>query len=208
MRRSSCLLLVLFILLLCPIQGVTFDGFQVVGVGTNPATALRDGIRQIGEIFGGVKVFSESEVQDFVLKADRIRTTSNFTGSKLDRFYRGLRHRDELWYATFHFPADFVRAMQKRARDTGTTKLCVDWEAITYESKHADSFGEVKRKSYTVQIPSWYRDLIDSNVVKTNNIGPIAATLFSLALVSAILTIAYFAWKNSKREESSAALNT
>jgi len=57
MRRSSCSLLVLFILLPCPTQGVALEGFEIVGVGTNPAAALRNGIRQIGEIFGGVRVF-------------------------------------------------------------------------------------------------------------------------------------------------------
>ena len=200
MRRSSCLLLVLYIFLLCPNQGIAYDRFKVVGVGTNPATALRDGIRQIGEIFGGVKVFSESEVQDFVLKADRIRTSSRFAGSKLDRFYKGLQYREGLWYATFSFPTDFVQAVQGRARETGTARFSIDWEAISYKSRHADSFGEVKTKSYTVHIPSWYRDLIDSNVVKTDNIGPVSGTLVGLALVSWLLGIVYLAWRDSRRE--------
>jgi len=200
MCRSSYSLVVLFVLLLCPNQGVTSDGFEVIGVGTNPATALRDGVRQIGEVFGGVQVFSESEVQDFVLKADCIRTSSEFTGSQLDRFYRGLQHRDGLWYATFQFSADFVQAVQERVRETGTAWFSIDWEAISYQSKQADSFGEVKTKSYTVHIPSWYRDLIDSNVVKTDNIGPVAGTLLGLALVSWLLGIVYLAWRDSRKE--------
>ena len=200
MCRSSCLLVVLFILLLCPSQGVAFEGFEVVGIGINPASALRDGIRQIGEVFGGVEVLSESEVNDFVVKYDRIKTKSQFTGSKLDRFFRGFERRDGLWYAYFTFPAGFVRAVQSKPRDTGASKFSVDWKAISYQSQRADSFGEVKAKSYSVQIPSWYRDLIDSNVVKTDNIGPVAGTLLGLALVSWLLGIVYLAWRDSRRE--------
>ncbi len=200
MCRSSCSLIALFILLLCPNQGVAFDGFEVVGVGTEPAAALRDGIRQIGELFGGVEIFSESEANDFVIKHDRIKTKSHFTGSKLDRFFQGFTNRDGLWHAHFVFPEQFVNAVQSRPRDTGASNLSIDWHAISYQSRYADSFGEVKSKSYAVQIPAWYRELIDDNVMRTDKIGPIAGTLAGLTLVSAILTIAGLAWRNARRE--------
>ena len=187
-------------------QGNASDGFQIVGVGTNPPKALTGATRQIGEIFGGVEVLSESEVNDFILKYDRIKTKSRFTGSKLDRFFQGFEQREGLWYAHFVFPEEFVRAVQSRPRDTGTSKMSVDWEAISYQSQHADSFGEVKAKSYSVEIPPWYRSLIDSHVVKTDNIGPVAGTLLGLALVFSLLTITYFAWRDSKKEARSGTL--
>ncbi len=83
---------------------------------------------------------------------------------------------------------------------TGASNLSIDWHAISYQSRYADSFGEVKSKSYAVQIPAWYRELIDDNVMRTDKIGPIAGTLAGLTLVSAILTIAGLAWRNARRE--------
>ena len=181
MCRSSCSLFVLFILLLCPIQGVAFEGFEIVGVGTNPATALRDGIRQIGEIFGGVNVFSESEVQDFVLKADRIKTSSNFTGSKLDRFFQGVAQRDGLWYARFSFPEEFVRSVQSRQRDARTTKLTASWDVFEYTSGTADSFGEVHSESVYFRIPTWFKEFVDYYVVDTERSSPLVACVLILA---------------------------
>ena len=198
MWRFPCLLFVLFILLLCPIQGIAFDGFEIVGVGTNPAKALRDGVRQIGEIFGGVQVFSESEVQDFVLKADRIRTSSKFTGSKLDRFYKGLDHRDGLWYAKFRFPGDFVRAVQQRARDTGSGKFSIDWEAITYQSKHADSFGEIRQTSYKLRLPDDYKNLVRRCITSNETFGPISALLIIPAILYLIWLIIRIFWFEEK----------
>ena len=206
MRLSSSIALLLIIVFFAGNQSIASDGFEIVGLGTNPPAALRDATRQIAELFGGVEVLSESEVNDFVLKYDRIKTKSHFTGSKLDRFFRGFEHRDGLWYAYFTFPAGFVQAVQSRPRDTGSAKFSVDWEAISYQSQHADSFGEVKAKSYSVEIPPWYRSLIDSHVVKTDNIGPVAGTLLGLALVFSLLTITYFAWRDSKREARSGTL--
>ncbi len=200
MRLSSSIAVLLIIVFFAGGQGIASDGFEIVGIGTNPANALRDGIRQISELFGGVEVLSESEVNDFVLKYDRIKTKSHFTGSKLDRFFQGFTNRDGLWHAHFVFPEQFVNAVQSRPRDTGASNLSIGRHAISYQSRYADSFGELKSKSYAVQIPAWYRELIDDNVMKTDKIGPIAGTLTGLALVSAILTIACLAWKNARRE--------
>ena len=198
MCRSSFSLCVLFILLLCPIQGIALEGFEIVGIGTNPATALRDGIRQIGEIFGGVKVFSESEAEDFVLKADRIRTSSDFTGSKLDRFYRGLQHRDELWYAAFSFPTDFVQAVQQRARDTGSGKFSIDWEAITYQSTRADSFGEIRQTSYKLRLPDGYKNLVRRCITSNETFGPISTLLIIPAILYLIWLIIRIFWFEEK----------
>ena len=190
MCRSSFSLCVLFILLLCPIQGIALEGFEIVGVGTNPAAALRDGIRQIGEIFGGVKVFSDSEVQDFVLKADRITTSSKFAGSKLDRFYRGLQHRDGLWYARFLFPREFVRSVQSRQRTEKTAKLSASWDVIEYRSRTADDFGEVREDSIKIRIPAWYLAFVQRYLGDTDKVGPAdAAILTILGILISVLTI-------------------
>ena len=198
MCRSSFSMCVLFILLLCPIQGIALEGFEIVGVGTNPATALRDGVRQIGEVFGGVEVFSESEVQNFILKADHVRTSSDFTGSKLDRFYKGLRHQDRLWYATFYFPTDFVGAVHEKARDMGTARFSVDWESISYQSRHADSFGEIRRTSYKLRLPDGYKNFVRRYITSNEAFGPISAFLIISAIVYLIWLIVRMFWFEEK----------
>ena len=199
MWRFPCLLFVLFILLLCPIQGIAFEGFEIVGVGTNPAKALRDGVRQIGEVFGGVQVFSESEVQDFVLKADRIRTshrnspapssTDSTEASSIEMGY-GMR--------SSAFPGDFVRAVQQRARDTGSAKFSIDWEAITYQSKHADSFGEIRQTSYKLRLPDGYKNLVRRCITSNETFGPISALLIIPAILYLIWLIIRIFWFEEK----------
>lgn len=181
-------------------QGIADAHLEITGSGITQSAAFSDATRQTAELFGGVEIISESEARNFVLNNDRIQTTSRFTGSKLDRFFQGFRHRDGLWHAHFIFPDEFVRAVQSRPRDTGASNLTIDWDVVSYQSRYADSFGEVGTTSYSLQIPDWYRELINDNVLKTDNLGPVAGTFAGLALVSAILSIAALAWRNSRKE--------
>ena len=63
------------------------EGVKVVGVGPTPSAAVKDGIRQIRELFGRFFVSSETVVRDGILEKDVIIQKRSFSGSKLDRFY-------------------------------------------------------------------------------------------------------------------------
>jgi len=199
MSLFSRMSLFLFVVLLAAGQGVAAEGFEIVGVGTSPAGAFADGIRNVAGVFGKVQVVSDSEVEDFTLKADHIKAKAAFSGTRLDRFFRGFERRDGLWYAKFYFPADFVQAVQSRPRDAGAVKFLVDWEKISYQSRQTDSFGEVRAESFRFSLPPWYRELIDANVVKTENIGPVAGTMLGVLLLSCILAIAGIAWRDGRK---------
>ena len=62
----------------------------LVGAGPTPSSAVKDGIRQIRELFGRFFILSETVVRDGILEKDVIIQKGSFSGSKLDRFYKGV----------------------------------------------------------------------------------------------------------------------
>jgi len=90
------------------------EGIKVVGVGPTPSAAVKDGIRQIRELFGRFFVSSETVVRDGILEKDVIIQKGSFSGSKLDRFYEGAFCRSNKYFAVFLFPCGFVEAVRLR----------------------------------------------------------------------------------------------
>jgi hypothetical protein len=126
--------------------GHTSRGIDIVGVGPDPSSAMRDGIRQIREVFGRCWISSETVVRNFVLEEDVIREQFRFSGSKLDRFYEGVFRRRDRYFAIFRFPAQFMSSVQSRERDKSRSRFFVSFDEIQYSSAEADSFGEKNGK--------------------------------------------------------------
>ena len=166
--RCKILVIILFFLLVSalPISiDVAFSaanqGINIVGVGNNPSSAVRDCIRQIQEVFGRCFIESETVVRNFVLEKDVIRGKIRFSGSKLDRFYEGVFKKGGKYFAVFRFPGDFVSAVQSRKRDTGRSRISASFDVVQYNSVEADSFGEVSKRSWRVKLPESVRKFID-----------------------------------------------
>ena len=109
-------------------------GTHVVGAGTTPSSALKDGIRQIRELFGTHFISSETVVREGVLEKDVIIEKGSFCGSKLDWFYEGVFcSSNNKFFAVFRFPTDFVEAVRLKGkeRDKGFSKFFASFDAMT-----------------------------------------------------------------------------
>jgi len=140
---------------------VPAGGFEIIGVGDDPSTALRDALRQVAECFGGVAVDSETNVRNFQTERDVVDLKSSFNGGKLDRFFKGVEYQEGRFVATFDFPDSFLRGLHSGKRDSYRKRLVVSFDVIFYGSEVRDSFGEVKRKGWKFKVPACVRRFVD-----------------------------------------------
>ena len=151
------------------------EGVKVVGVGPTPSSAVKDGIRQVRELFGRFFISSETVVRNGILEKDVIIEKGSFSGSKLDLFYEGVFCRSNKYFAVFLFPPGFVEAVRLREneRDKGVSKLFASFDAIRYSSVCLDSFGEEVKKEWSVKVPCFVKRFFDFFIWHTEDIGTI-----------------------------------
>ena len=150
-------------------------GANVVGIGPNPSAAIKDGIKQIRELFGSHFISSETVVRDGILEKDVIIEKGSFYGSKLDRFFEGVFFRSNKCFAVFRFPTGFVEAvrLKEKKRDKGLSKFFASFDVISYSSVCFDSFGEEVRKEWVFKVPCFVKRFFDFFIWHTEDIGHI-----------------------------------
>ena len=139
--------------------------FEIIGVGTDPSSALRNGLRQVSECFGGVALTSETKVRDFQTESDVIDLKTAFRGANLDRFYKGVRQVDGLYYARFEFSSRFMEGVHNSVRDYSRSRLFVSFDVVSYESEATNTFGEIKRRGFSFKVPSCVRRFVDFFII-------------------------------------------
>jgi len=144
---------------------VPAQAFEIIGVGSDPSAALRDGLRQVSECFGGVALTSETKVRDFQTESDVIDLKTAFRGANLDRFYKGVKKVDGLYFARFEFSSRFLSGVHNNRRDYSRSKLVVSFDVISYESEATNTFGEIKRRGFRFQVPGCVRRFIDFFII-------------------------------------------
>lgn len=151
-------IIISFILLFIPVSAI---GFEIIGVGDDPSLAYRDGLRQISECFGGVALWSETNVVNFQTERDVIDLKTSFRGANLDRFYKGVRHVGPKYFARFEFSDRFLSGVHNNMRDYSRARLVISFNVISYVSEATNTFGEVKRRDFKIRIPSAVRKFVD-----------------------------------------------
>jgi hypothetical protein len=145
----------------------------VVGVGATPSAAVKDGIRQIQELFGKIFISSETLVREGVLEKDVIIEKGSFSGSKLDRFYEGVFIGGNKYFAFFRFPPGFSESLTVKNRDKSYSRFFVSFDVISYSSVSIDSLGEEVRKEWGIKVPRFVKRFFDFFVWHTEDIGNI-----------------------------------
>ena len=150
-------------------------GANVVGVGPTPSAAIKDGIKQISQLFGRHFISSETVVREGILERDLIIEKGSFRGSKLDRFYEGVFCRSNEYFAVFRFSSDFIKTVKLKGknREKGLSKIFVSFDAIAYSTVFIDSFGEEVRKEWIIKVPRFIKRFFDFFIWHTEDIGNI-----------------------------------
>jgi len=141
------------------------SGFEIIGVGSDPSSALRDGLRQVSECFGGVALTSETKVRDFQTESDVIDLKTAFRGANLDRFYKGVKKVGDLYYAKFEFPSRFLSGVHNNVRDYSHSRLLVSFDVVSYRSESTNTFGEIKRGGFEFKVPQFVRRFVDFFII-------------------------------------------